>query len=280
MDGGGERPVAHGARGSHFSGRRCSALGGRCALVDRGLQDRTSRGPYSGSGAARTAPAICGAARSLRRSAAHAARRRQANSRGDLLSAYEGAGLVGSRAIMRSAAIRGRAADAQCAIKYTPMHTSTAAAQRLWSTFSLRKNLAAKALTTRGSDAETGATRLSGMRFSASSSRKNATARNANPAKNRGQERTARMTPAKPRRSRILSRSPSDFMAADMKTSPVLEDTTMAEMMIAAAQKPARCAPAGMVIARPPAKQARVHAHSQYGGALTMGPAPQSWHRW
>ena len=47
----------------------------------------------------------------------------------------------------------------QCASKYTPTHTSTAAVQRRRSTFSFRKIFPAMALVTNVSEAEAGATR-------------------------------------------------------------------------------------------------------------------------
>src|ERR1035438_6608254 len=139
------------------------------------------------------------------------------------------------------------------------MQTSTAAVQRRRSTFSLRKILPAMALVTRVSEAEAGATRLRLRWFKARSREKKARARKPTPKKKSGQVRTARMAPLRPERARISSRSPMDFMAAAVSTSPAVEQRTMAAIMAAAAQNPVIEAGAGIVIAvAPPRLERRV----------------------
>src|ERR1035441_5866093 len=118
------------------------------------------------------------------------------------------------------------------------MQTRTAAVQRRRSTFSLRKNLPAMALVTRVSEADAGATRLRLRWFKASSSEKKARARQLTPAKKSGQVRTARMAPLRPEWARISSRSPTDFIAAAVRTSPAVEQRTTAAIMAAAVQNP------------------------------------------
>src|SRR5271157_2254094 len=132
------------------------------------------------------------------------------------------------------------------------MQTNTAAVQRRRSTFSLRKILPAIALVTSVSEAEAGATRLRLRWFRANSKEKKARARNPTPKKKSGQVRTARMAPFMPERARIWSRSPMDFMAVAVSTSPAVEQRTTEAIMAVAAQRPGWSAKAGMVIAPAP----------------------------
>src|ERR1700679_1907523 len=113
------------------------------------------------------------------------------------------------------------------------MQTRNAEIQRRRSTFSLRKILPAMALVTRVRDAEAGATRLRLRWFRAKSRAKKARARKLTPAKKSGQVRTARMAPLRPEWARISSRSPMDFMAAAVRTSPVVELSTTAAIVAA-----------------------------------------------
>jgi hypothetical protein len=87
----------------------------------------------------------------------------------------------------------------------------------------LEEDLPAMALVTSVSEAEAGATRLRFRWLSAKSSEKKASARKPTPAKKSGQVRTARMAPFMPEWARISSRSPMDFMAAAVSTSPAVE---------------------------------------------------------
>src|ERR1035441_2962396 len=118
------------------------------------------------------------------------------------------------------------------------MQTRMAAVQRRRSTFSLRKTLPEIALVTGVSEADAGATRLRLRWFKAKSSEKKANARKHTPAKNSGQVRTARMAPFMQEWARISSRSPMDFMAAAVSTSPAVDKSTMAAIMVAAVQSP------------------------------------------
>ena len=118
------------------------------------------------------------------------------------------------------------------------MQMRAAADQRRRSTFSLRKNLAAMELVMTVSEAAAGPTseRLRWLR--AKSSEKKARARKKTPAKKSGQVRTARMAPERPEWARISSRSPIDFIAAAVRTSPAVDARTIAAIMQVAATRP------------------------------------------
>src|ERR1017187_12717 len=138
------------------------------------------------------------------------------------------------------------------------MQTRTAAVQRRRSTFSFRNILPAIALVTNVSEADAGATRLRLRWFSASRREKKASARKLTPAKKSGQVMTARIAPLRPEWARMSSRSPMDFMAAAVRTSPVVEQTTTAAIMAVAAQKLVGETEAGIVIVPvPPAPLAQ-----------------------
>jgi len=123
------------------------------------------------------------------------------------------------------------------------MQMRAAAVQRRWSTFSLRKSLAAIELVMTVRDAAAGPTseRLRWLR--AKSSEKKERARKKTPAKKSGQVRTARMAPGRPDWARMSSRSPMDFMAAAVRTSPAVEVRTTEAIMDAAARGPVMMAP-------------------------------------
>src|SRR5271165_6269471 len=116
------------------------------------------------------------------------------------------------------------------------MQTKAAAVQRRRSTFSFKKNLPAIALVTKVSDADAGATRLRLRWLSAKRSEKKARARKLTPAKKSGLVRTARMAPFRPEWARMSSRSPMDFIAAAVRTSPVVEARTTVAIIPASAQ--------------------------------------------
>src|ERR1039458_7559403 len=145
------------------------------------------------------------------------------------------------------------------------MQTRMAAVQRRRSTFSFRKILPAMALVTRVSDAEAGATRLRLRWFKAKSNEKKARARKLTPAKKSGQVRMARMAPFMPEWARISSRSPTDFMAAAVSTSPVVDKSTMAAIMAVADQSPGSAVGVGIVIAPAPVLQQALVFPSETG---------------
>src|SRR5271165_5462400 len=128
------------------------------------------------------------------------------------------------------------------------MQTKAAAVQRRRSTFSFKKNLPAIALVTKVSDADAGATRLRLRWLSAKSKAKKARARKLTPAKKSGLVRTARMAPLRPEWARMSSRSPMDFMAAAVRTSPTVDERTTQAIMAVAAHRLG----AGAVIAAAP----------------------------
>src|ERR1035438_912282 len=116
-------------------------------------------------------------------------------------------------------------------------------------------------LVTNVSEADAGATRLRLRWFSASRREKKASARKLTPAKKSGQVMTARIAPLRPEWARMSSRSPMDFIAAAVRTSPVVEQTTTAAIMAVAVQKLVGEAETGIVIVpaplAPPAQQER-----------------------
>ncbi len=106
--------------------------------------------------------------------------------------------------------------------------------------------------------------------------RKNATARKNTPAKNSGLVRTARSRPSAQIARESWSRSPIDFIAAAVSTSPVVEVSTTAAIIAAAAHAP------GVTLRE--GKRHRVTAsfirflrctQQERAARSAMGPAPQ-----
>src|SRR5580698_1600840 len=154
------------------------------------------------------------------------------------------------------------------------MQTRKADIQRRRSTFSFRKILPAIALVTRVREADAGATRLRFRWFRAKSRAKKARARKLTPAKKSGQVRTARMAPFRPEWARISSRSPMDFMAAAVRTSPAVELRTTAAIMAVAVSG---VMAAEIIVERPPWARLLQEAAGFPGLArCAMGPGLRS----
>src|SRR5262245_42219331 len=105
-----------------------------------------------------------------------------------------------------------------------------AATQRRWSTSSLRNTLAITALTMKVSEAEAGATRLRSPQESAVSRLKKPMLKQHSDRKKSFSEKIFPITTRTPRRARSSSRSPMRFMAAESRTSPLLEASTIMAM--------------------------------------------------
>src|SRR5438270_4502759 len=112
------------------------------------------------------------------------------------------------------------------------MQTSAAEIQRRRSTFSCRKNFAKIAEQIKVREAEAGATRLASPQESAVSRQKKLKIRQAKASRKSFSRVTRRMTASSPLRERISSRSPMRFMAAESRTSPLLEASTSVAMAI------------------------------------------------
>src|SRR6202030_1084177 len=102
-----------------------------------------------------------------------------------------------------------------------------------------RPSGAARVFVTGVGAAAAGPTRLRFMWFSANSSEKNATAMKKIPLMNSGDVTTALIAPPNPLLVRISSRSPIDFIAAAVSTSPVDDEITIVAIIAAAFQNDA-----------------------------------------